>query len=134
MNKASGGDGIPAELFQILKDDAVKVPHSISQQIWKTAVATGWKRSVFIPIPKKGNAKESSDYRTVALVSHASTEKAMAPTPVLLRGKSHGQRSLVGYSPWGHKELEVLSSVTCLSLSDLTSFSMNPMDGGAWGR
>ena len=72
MNRASGGDGIPAELFQILKDDAVKVPHSISQQIWKTAVATGWKRSVFIPIPKKGNAKESSNSQIIALISHAS--------------------------------------------------------------
>ena len=72
MNKASGGDGIPVELFQILKDDAVKVPHSISQQIWKTAVATGWKRSVFIPIPKKGNAKESSNHCTVAVISPAS--------------------------------------------------------------
>ena len=100
-NKASGGDGIPVELFQILKYDAVKEPHSICQQMWKTQQwPQDWKRSVFIPIPKKGNAKESSDYRTVALVSHASTEKAMAPTPVLLRGKSHGQRSLVGCSPW----------------------------------
>ena len=100
-NEASGGDGIPVELFQILKDDAEKVLHSICQQMWKTQQwPQDWKRSVFIPIPKKGNAKESSDYRTVALVSHASTEKAMAPTPVLLRGKSHGQRSLVGCSPW----------------------------------
>ena len=72
MNKASGGDGIPVELFQILKDDAVKVLHSIYQQIWKIAVATGLKRSVFIPIPKKGNAKECSNYHTIALVSHAS--------------------------------------------------------------
>ena len=72
-NKASGGDGIPAELFQILKDDAVKVLHSICQQIWKTQQwPQDWKRSVFIPIPKKGNAKECSYYRTVALISHAS--------------------------------------------------------------
>ena len=71
MNKASGSDGIPAELFQILKDDAVKVPHSISQQIWKTAVATGWKRSVFIPIPKKDNVKECSNYCTIALILHS---------------------------------------------------------------
>ena len=73
MNKASGGDGIPVELFQILKDDAVKVLHSICQQIWKTQQ---WpqeqKRSVFIPIPKKGNAKECSNYCTIALVSQAS--------------------------------------------------------------
>ena len=72
-NKASGGDGIPVELFQILKDDAVKVLHSICQQIWKTHQWTqDWKRSVFIPIPKKGNAKECSNYCTIALISHAS--------------------------------------------------------------
>ena len=73
MNKASGGDGTPAELFQILKDDAVKVLHSICQQIWKTQQwPQDWKRSVFIPIPKKGNAKECSNYHTIALISHAS--------------------------------------------------------------
>ena len=73
MNKASGGDGIPVELFQILKDDAVKMLHSICQQIWKTQQwPQGWKRSVFIPIPKKGNAKECSNYRTIVLISHAS--------------------------------------------------------------
>ena len=73
MNKASGGDGIPVELFQILKDDAVKVLHSIYQQIWKTQQwLQNWKRSVFIPIPKKGNAKEYSNYRTIALISHTS--------------------------------------------------------------
>ena len=72
-NKASGGDGIPVELFQILKDDAVKVLHSIYQQIWKTQQwPQDWKRSVFIPIPKKGNAKECSNYHTIALISHAS--------------------------------------------------------------
>ena len=72
-NKASGGDGIPVELFQILKDDAVKVLHSICQQIWKTQQwSQDWKRSVFIPLPKKGNAKERSNYRTIALISHAS--------------------------------------------------------------
>ena len=73
MNKASGGDGIPVELFQILKDDAVKVLHSICQQIWKTQqLPQDWKRSVFIPIPKKGNVRECSNYRTIALISHAS--------------------------------------------------------------
>ena len=73
INKASGGYGIPAELFQILKDDAVKVLHSICQQIWKTYQwPHNWKRSVFIPIPKKSNAKECSDFRTIALISHAS--------------------------------------------------------------
>ena len=73
-NKARGGDGIPVELFQILKDDAVKVLHSICQQIWKTQQwLQDWKRSVFIPFPKKGNAKECSNYHTIALISHAST-------------------------------------------------------------
>ena len=73
MNKASGGDGIPVELFQILKDDAVKVLHSICQQNWKTQQwLQDWKRSVFIPIPKKGNAKECSNYHTIALISHTS--------------------------------------------------------------
>ena len=73
MNKASGGDGISAELFQILKDDAVKVLHSISQQIWKTQQwPQDWKRSVFISIPKMGNAKECSNYHTIVLISHAS--------------------------------------------------------------
>ena len=71
--KASGGDGIPVELFQILKDDAVKVLHSICQQIWKTHQwPQDCKKSVFIPIPKKGNAKECSNYHTIALISHAS--------------------------------------------------------------
>ena len=76
MNKASGVDGIPAELFQILKDDVVKVLHSMYQQIWKTQQwPQNWKKSVFIAIPKKGNAKECSNYHTIALISHAS--KAM---------------------------------------------------------
>ena len=73
MNKASGGDGIPVELFQILKDDAVKVLHSICQRILKTQQwPQDWKRSVFFPISKKGNTKECSNYRTIALISHAS--------------------------------------------------------------
>ena len=73
MNKASGGDGIPVELFQILKDDAVKVLHSICQQIWKTQQwPQDWKRSIFIPITKRGNAKECSNYHTTALISHTS--------------------------------------------------------------
>ena len=80
MNKASGGDGIPFNLFKILKDDAVKVPHSICQQIWKTQQwPQDWKRSSFIPIPKKGNAKECSNYLIIALISHAS--KVMLKTP-----------------------------------------------------
>ena len=80
MNKASGGDGIPIDLFQILKDDAVKVLHSICQHIWKTQQwPQDWKRSVFIPIPKKGNAKECSNHCTIALISHAS--KVMPKIP-----------------------------------------------------
>ena len=71
--KASGGGGIPVKLFQIMKDDAVKMLHSIYQQIWKTQQwPQDWKMSDFIPIPKKGNAKECSNYRTIALISHAS--------------------------------------------------------------
>ena len=73
MNKTSGGDRIPVELFQILKDDAMEVLHSIYQQIWKTQWwPQDWKMSVFIPIPKKGNAKECSNYHTIALISHGS--------------------------------------------------------------
>ena len=73
MNKVSGGDGISVELFQILKDDAVNVMHSICQQIWKTQQCPqDWKRSVFIPMPKKGSAKECSNYHPIALISHAS--------------------------------------------------------------
>ena len=75
MNKASGGNGIPVELFQILKDNAVKVLDSVCQQIWKThKLPPDWKRSVFIPITKKGDAKECSNYRTIALISHARKE------------------------------------------------------------
>ena len=73
MNKASGSDGIPAELFQVLRDDAIKVLHCICHHTWKTQQwPQDWKRSVFIPIPKKGNTKESSNYRTIALMSQAS--------------------------------------------------------------
>ena len=82
-NKASGGDGIPVELFQILKDDAVKVLPLICQQIWKTQQwPQDWKRSVFIPIPKKGNAKECSNYRTIALISHTSKNTQNSPSQV----------------------------------------------------
>ena len=73
MNKANGSDGIPAELFPVLKDEGVKVLHSICQQIWKTQQwPQDWKRSVFIPIPKKGNAKKCSNYRTIVLITHTS--------------------------------------------------------------
>ena len=85
MNKASGGDEIPVELFQIPKDDAVKVLHSICQQIWKTQQwPQDWKRSVFIPVPKKGNAKECSNYCSIALISHA--RKVMLK---ILQGRLH---------------------------------------------
>ena len=81
-NKASGGDGVPVELFQILKDDAVKMLHSIFQQIWKTQQQPqDWKRSVFTPIPKKGNAKECSNCCTIALISQASKEMLKISKP-----------------------------------------------------
>ena len=81
-NKARGADGIPIELFQIFKDDAVKVLHSICQQIWKTQQwPQDWKRSVFIPIPKKGNAKECSNYRTTALISHLAKQRSKLCKP-----------------------------------------------------
>ena len=95
MNKASGGDGISVELFKILKDDAVTV-HLIGQQIWKTQQwPQDWKRSICIPISKKANAKECSNYCTIAF------KRQWHPTPVLLPGKSHGWRSLVGCNPRG---------------------------------
>ena len=91
MNKASGDDEIPVELFQILKDDAVKVLHSVCQQIWKTQQwPQNWKRSVFIPVPKKGAAKECSSYRTIALISKGPRVSAE-------------QGRLAYCSPWDHK-------------------------------
>ena len=105
-NKASGGDGIPVELFQILKDDAVKVLHSIRQQIWKTQQwPQDWKRSVIIPIPKKGNAKECSNYHTIALISHASRRRQWHPTPVPLPGKSHGWEEPGGLQSMGSRRV-----------------------------
>ena len=89
-NKASKSDGIPVKLFQILKDDAVKVLHSICQQIWKTQQwPQEWKRSVFIPIPKKGNAKELSNYHTTALISHASKISFFTPEKPVCRARSN---------------------------------------------
>ena len=94
QNKASGGDGILVELFQILKDDAVKVLHLICQEIWKIQQwPQDWKRSVFIPIPKKGNAKECSDYHTIALISHTSN----VMLKILLRNLYAGQKSIARY-------------------------------------
>ena len=90
MNKASGGDGIPVELFQILKDDAVKVLHSICQKTWKTQQwPQDWKRSVFIPILKKGNAKGCSNYRTIALISQASKVMLKILQPRLQQYMNH---------------------------------------------
>ena len=107
INKASGGDGIPVELFQILKDDAVKVLHSICQQIYKTQQwPQDWKRSVFVPIPKKGNAKEHSNYCTVALISQASKEMLQARLQEMLQENSPSQASAIRepsnsrYSSW----------------------------------
>ena len=109
INKASGDDGTLVELFQILKDDAVKVLRSVCQQIWKIHQwPQDWERSVLIPIPKKGNAKECSNYCTIALISHT-RRRQWYPTPVFLPGKSHGRRSLVGCSPWVTKSRTQLS-------------------------
>ena len=131
MNKANGGDGIPVELFQMLKDDAVKVLHSICQQIWETQQwPQDWKRSVFIPISKKGNAKECSNYCTIALISHASWRRQWQPTLVLLPGKSHGQRSLVGCSPWVAKCQTRLSDFTFTFIKRLFSSSFFCHKGG----
>ena len=182
-NKASGCDRIAVELFQILKDDAVKVLHSICQQIWRTQQCPqDWKRSVFIPIPKKGNAKECSNYRTIAFILH--TRKVMLkilqarlqqyvnhelpdiqarfrkgretrdqiadicwirqwhPIPVLLPGKFHGWRSLVGCSPCGRWGLDTTERLHFHFLLACTgegngsplqcSCLENPRDGGAW--
>ena len=102
VNKASGGDGIPVELFQILKDDAVKVLHSICQQIWKTQQwPQDWKRSVFIPIRKKAMPKNAQTTTQLHSSHTLVRRRQWHPTSVLLPGKSHGWRSLVGCSPWG---------------------------------
>ena len=116
MNKASGGDGIPVELFQILKDDAVKVLHSICQQIWKTQQwPQDWKRSVFILIPKIGNAKECSNYRIIALISQASkfssvqllSRVRLFATP----GIAARQASLSITNSWSSPRLKSIKSV-----------------------
>ena len=101
--KASGGDGIPVELFQILKDDAVKVLHSICQQIWKTQQWTqDWKMSVLIPIPKKGNPKECSNYHTIAFISHASKQYMHCELPDVQGGfrKGRGARDQLASIRW----------------------------------
>ena len=127
-NKASGGDGIPVELFQILKDDTVKVLHSICQQIWKTQLCPqDWKRSVFIPIPKKGNAKECSNYRTIALISHASKimlkilqarlqEYVNCELPDVQAGfrKDRGTRDQIAPGSWKKQESSRKASISAL--------------------
>ena len=127
MNKASGGDRIPVELFQILKDDAVRVLHSICHQIWKTQQwPQDWKRSVFIPIPKKGIARELSNYHTIALISHASKvmlkilQARLQQTVNFLIFKlvlktAENQRSICQY-PLDHGKSERVSEKHLLSL------------------
>ena len=110
-NKASGGDGIPVELFQILTDDAVIVLHSICQQIGKTQQwPQDWKRSVFIPIPKKGNAKECSNYRTIALISHVSETSLVAQTVKHLPTMWETWVQSLGQEDPLEKEMETYSS------------------------
>ena len=124
MNKISGGDGIPAELFQILKDDAVTVLHSICQQIWKnSAVATRLEKVIFIPIPKKGNAKECSNYHTIALISHASKD---------FPGGSDGKASAYNAGDLGSIPGSGRSPGEGNGNPLQYSCLENPMDGGAW--
>ena len=123
-NKACGGDGIPVELFQILKDDAVKVLHSIGQKIWKTEHwPQDWKRSVFIPIPKKGNAKECSNYHTIALISRASKD---------FPGGSDGKVSAYNAGDLGSIPGSGRSPGEGNGNPLQYSCLENPMDGGAW--
>ena len=123
MNKADGGDRIPAELFQVLKDDAVKVLRSICQQIWKTQQwPQDWKRSVFIAIPKKGDAKECSNYRTIALISHAS-KTSLVTQMVKVSVYNVGDPGLIpGLGRSSGEGNGAPLQYSCLE---------NPMDGGA---
>ena len=116
MNKVSGGDGNPVELFQILKDDAVKVLHSICQQIWKTQQCPqDCKRAVFIPIPKKGNAKECSNYCTIALISHASKVMLKILQTRLQRYVNHELRDVqAGFRKVEEPEIKLLTSIGSL--------------------
>ena len=130
-NKANGDDGIPAELFQILKDDAVKVLHSICQQIWKTQQwPQDWKRSVFIPIPKKGFAEKCSNYSTIALISHASKvmlkilqarfqQYVNRELPDVQAGfrKKRGTRNQIANSRWIIEKARELQKKTFISAS-----------------
>ena len=126
MNKASGGDGIPAELFQILKDDAVKVLQSICQQIWKTQQwPQDWKRTVFILIPKKGNAKQCSKYFTIALISHAAAAaaKSLQSCPTLCDPMDCSQR---GSSVHRMRRQECWSGLPCPPPGDLSDTGIKP--------
>ena len=134
-NTPSGGDGIPVELFQILKDDAVKVLHSICQQIWKTQQSLqDWKRSVFNPIPKKGNAKECSNYCTIVLISHVSKVMLKIPQaklqqymncelPDVQAGFRTGRRTRDQIRSWKKQENSRKTS-TSASLSTLKPLTM----------
>ena len=143
MNKASGSDGIPVELFQTLKDDAVKVLYSICQQIWKIQQwPQNWKRSVFIPIPKKGNAKECSNYRTIVVFSHTSAEKAMTSHSTTLAWRipwteEPGRLQSLGVAASDTTEqLHFHFSLSCIGEGIGNPFKRscleNPRDGGAW--
>ena len=122
-NKASGGDGISVELFQILKDDAVKVVHSICQQIWKTQQwPQDWKRSVFIPVPKKGNAKECWNYRTIALISHAS-KVMLKILQVRLQQYASRRSNCTELNSWHRIPWSLFSE--CWALSQLFHFSLS---------
>ena len=114
-NKASGSDGIPVELFQILKDDAVKGLHSICQQIWKTQQwPQDWKRSVFVPIPKEGNAKECSNYHANALISHASKVMLKIPQARLQQYMNHELPDVqVGFSK-GRGTRDQIANIHCI--------------------
>ena len=113
MNKASGGDGIPVELFQILKDDAVKVLHSICQQIWKTQQwSQDWKRSVFILIPKKGNAKECSDYHTITFISQTNNVMLKNFQASLQRYMNHELPNIQAGFRKGRETRDQIASIT----------------------
>ena len=115
MNKASGGDGIPVELFQVLKDDAVKVLHTICEQLWKTQQwPQDWKRSVFILIPKKGNAKEFSNYCTVALISHASKVMLKILQAKLQQYMNHELSDLQAGFRKGRETRDQIANIHCI--------------------
>ena len=116
MNKASGGDRIPVELFQILKDDALKVLHSICQQIWKTQQwPQDWKRSVFISIPKKGNAKDCSNYHTIAVISHASKVMLKILQARLQQYMKHELPDVQAGFRQGRRTRDQIANISCIT-------------------